>query len=69
MHDTDRKMIQVHSYYLSNVVSIKGGFIANLIFVLMDKMMEISLSPKISISVRGKIIYNRLGSKKRPTGH
>jgi hypothetical protein len=32
-------------------------------------MMEISPSPKISISVRSKIIYNRLGSKKRPTGH
>ena len=61
-------MNQVHSYYLSNVVAIKGEFIANLI-VPMDKMMEISLSPKISISVRGKIIYNRLGSKKRPTGH
>lgn len=30
---------------------------------------EIFLSPKISISVRSKIIYNRLGSKKRPTGH
>ena len=69
LHGTDRKMIHVHSYYLSNVVSIKEGFIANLIFVLMDKMMEICLSPKISISVRSKIIYNRLGSKKRPTGH
>ncbi|KRF51019.1 hypothetical protein ASG97_12925 [Bacillus sp. Soil745] len=47
----------------------KGGLLVNLIFVPMDKMMEISLSPKISISVRSKIIYNRLGSKKRPTGH